>query len=161
MPKSKVLIYLEDKMDRIVLFIASLFCLIGSKCLATEIDYNACNSLEEVIAKETIEIGKTSTADFAELAHLHVSRGESYMLAGSYEKALRDIQEGYAYGQKCDDRETLIAVALNGSFCEIIIYDNLGMTQECKVALTNFQDAANLIGCNGCHDCAGNFQKHL
>ena len=80
------------------------------------------------------------------------------MLAGSYAEALKDIQDAYAYGRKCEDRPTLVEVAINGSFCEVIIYDNLGMAQECNVALMNFQAAANLIGCNGCHDCADIYQ---
>lgn len=145
-------------MGRLLCLIMSLFIVAFNASYADEINYSNCQSLQDVIVQETREIQNTNLAEHKELAHLHMLRAGSYTLAGASAEALDDIQTAYTHGRYCNDWATLVEVALNGSFFEVLNYDKLKMTEECDAALKNFQEAANLVGCPGCHDCQNDFQ---
>lgn len=137
-------------MNRTSFFIYFIFVTIGITSYANEINYNTCKTLEEVIIRETEEIAATDLGDFHELAQLYVSRGESYLLHGQYEKAIEDFKQVDCYLE--NDIDPAMIIAFRTAFGKVVSYDNLGMQQETEQALRELQNIADHAGCDDCID---------
>ena len=137
-------------MDRI-LFLVACFCLvIGISSYAGEIDYRDCESIQDVIERETREISSTNPFDRDELAQLYVSRGESYLLDAQYEKAIEDFQAANSLIGNSPNVESAMVIAFRVAFGEVIGYDNLGMHDRTQQALEQLQTIAIHVGCTDC-----------
>ncbi len=80
-------------------------CLCFTSCLYSSITYQDCESVVDVISKETKAITAINPADHDELAKMHVSRGESYMLSEQSEKAIEDFEKALFHAEYSSDVE--------------------------------------------------------
>ena len=137
-------------MSRIPVLVVFFCFLISAVSHANEIDYSQCESIQEVIAKETEEISLIHPADHDELAQLYVSRGESYLIAAQYDKAVADFQNANDQVGYCHSKDAAMVIAFRAAFGEVVSYDNLGMREETQEALYQLETIAAHVGC---HDC--------
>lgn len=137
-------------MGRIVILV--LFCceVFWIKCYSDEISYRNCQSIDDVIARETQEISNTPTYDHVELAELYVSRGESYVLNAQYEKAIEDFQSANFYFSNFQNINAALIIAFRAAFGEVVSYDNLGLQQHTQHALVHLQTIVDHIVCDDC-----------
>jgi tetratricopeptide (TPR) repeat protein len=134
-----------------LLFLIICFCVIaGISSYAGETDYSSCESIQDMIERETRKISSVSSLDNDELAQLYVSRGESYLLDAQYEKAIEDFQIANSIIGHSRNLELAMAVAFRATFGEVVSYDNLGMDDHAKQALEQLQVIVTHVGC---HDC--------
>ena len=136
-------------MDRIV-FLMTCFCVAIAASYSNEIDYSNCESIQDVIVRETREIADTNPADHEELAQLYVSRGESYLLDAQYEKAVEDFRNANSHLGHSRNIDSAMIVAFRAAFGEVVSYDNLGMQEHTQQAIQQLQAIASCIGCNDC-----------
>lgn len=149
-------------MNRTVFLIYLFFIIIFTTSCANEINYNICRTLQEVIIRETQEIAATNPANFHELAHLYVARGESYLLNRQYQQAIEDFKQVDCYLEHNIDSTRIIA--FRNAFGKVVSYDNLGMQQETEQSLQELQNIADHAGCDDCIDdrpCLGKFTSSL
>lgn len=137
-------------MKRIVFLVVFFTMLINAGFYANEIDYSTCRSIQEAIEKETQEISATHPADHNELAQLHVSRGESYLLNAQYTKAIEDFQNAVLHIRYSSDVDVAMFVAFRAAFGEAVSYDNLGMSEQTQYALDRLKEIVLHVGCNDC-----------
>jgi tetratricopeptide (TPR) repeat protein len=135
-------------MSRIVLLIVCLCMATVFECSAQAIDYGKCQSIEDVISKESEEIEHMSPSDHDELAYLYVSRGESHLLNAQYEKALDDFQNANSHLRYSRDAKTLMSVAFRAAFGEVIGYDNLGLYENAEQAIRQLQFIVRHFECD-------------
>ena len=141
-------------MRKVLGFLVGVLVIVACECSAGEINYEGCQSLEDVIARETIEIANTIPYDYEELAQLYVSRGESFLLNSQFDKAVEDFQIAYSYIGNSGNPNTDLMVAFRASFGEVVCYDNLGMPEQTQASLEQLTAIASHIGCDDC------LQKH-
>ena len=133
---------------RIKLIIA-LFCTgISIRSYAGTVNYSECRSLQDVIARETQEIINLDQDDYHELAELHVSRGESYLLAAQYEQAIDDFQKATSYLEDTSNLNPTIFTIFRAVFGKIICYDNLDMDEQVQENLEQLQEISSHINCD-------------
>ena len=137
-------------MNKVILVVACLSFLVGLKCFSDEIDYADCKTIEDVITRETEEIRNIQTIDHDELAQLHASRGESYLLSAEYEKALKDFQAACSEIKMSNDVESSMFVGFRILLGAAVCYDNLGMKDDCQLAIANLQAIVKYMGCQNC-----------
>ncbi len=137
-------------MNKIISLVACFCMTAGVAASAGEIDYSHCESLQDVIAKETCEIADTNSVDHDELAQLYVSRGESHLIGAQYEKALEDFQCAYSHLEHSRDSEAAEAIAFRATFGEVISCDNLGLYKQTWQAIERLQKIVDQIGCDDC-----------
>jgi len=125
-------------MTRIIFSVVCFFSLTSFSFFADEIDYGNCQSIQDVIERETQEITRSSL-DSHELAQLYVSRGESYLLAAQFEKAVVDFQNARLYIEDSLNSETATIVVFRAAFGEVVCYDNLGMEEIHYNLSSNFK----------------------
>ncbi len=132
-----------------VMFLLACFCmLVVGASYAREVDYSSCESIQDVIARETQEIANTHPAEYDELAELYVSRGESYLLSAQYEKAVDDFQNANSLLGRSQNIETALIVAFRAAFGEVVSYDNLGMQEDTERAIQQLQIIVGHVGGN-------------
>jgi len=137
-------------MYRIAFLMVCLCILAGVSSHSGEIDYSNCESIRDVIERETREISSIDPADHDELAQLYVSRGESYLLDAQYHKAVEDFQHANSHIGNCRNVDAAMVVAFRAAFGEVVSYDNLGMQEQAQQALWQFQTIATHVGCDDC-----------
>ncbi len=137
-------------MSRIAFLVFFFNMLISTASYASEIDYSNCKSIQEVIARETQEIAHTPSFDHNELAELYVSRGESYLLDGQYEKAVEDFQNVHSQLGYFQNGKAAAVIGFRAALGEVVSYDNLGMHEHAQEALGQLQALVEHIGCNDC-----------
>lgn len=140
-------------------FLAAFFCMLVSVVsYADWMEYSSCGSIQEVIVRETQEISLSHSADRDELAELYVSRGESYLLNGDYEKAVEDFTNAHLHLEYSRDVNATSIVAFRAAFGEVVSYDNLGVRGCAQEALEKLQVLVEHVGGNDCseyHPCQG------
>ncbi|MEK7340159.1 MAG: hypothetical protein AABZ92_05560 [Verrucomicrobiota bacterium] len=122
----------------------------GFKTCASEIDYNNCESIQDVLMRETQEIIIIHPDDHEELAQLYVSRGETYLLDAQYERAIEDFQNANSHIELSGDVDAAMIIAFRTAFGEVVSYDNLGMNEQTQQALLKLQTIVNHVGCEDC-----------
>ena len=133
----------------LVLIVCLGVSLVG-KVFPGEIDYASCQSIEDVIALETIHIEKTHSFDHEDLANLHVCRGESYLLNNQYKNAVEDFKIANSHLGYATNSDGDMILAFRSAFGEAVGYDNLGMMEESLQSLEQLQVIANHVGCSHC-----------
>jgi hypothetical protein len=130
-----------------------MFCfsmVMGVITYANEIDYSNCESIQNVIDRETQEIASTNPADHTELAELYVSRGESYLLDAQYEMAAEDFHNANVQLGYTNNISASMIVAFRTAFGEAVCYDNLGMPEHTQQAIQQLLTIANHAICDDC-----------
>ncbi len=135
-------------MTRVILIIA-LFCIgISIRLQASVINYSECRSLQDAIARETLEITSIDQDNYQELADLYVSRGESYLLDSQHEKAIEDFQKAIFYLEYSSDPDAANFTIFRALFGLVICYDNLNLDEQAQENLKKLQEISSRIGCN-------------
>ncbi|MES2200023.1 MAG: hypothetical protein V4489_07640 [Chlamydiota bacterium] len=129
----------------------------GASC-ANEIDYKDCQSIVDVIERESLEIRNVGALDHNELAQLHVSRGESYLLNAQHEKAAEDFLLADFHSEYMQEMEDIIMIRFRTAFGKAVSYDNLGMRGETEEALQQLQIIAEHVVCPNCAENKPRFE---
>jgi hypothetical protein len=117
---------------------------------AAEIDYMHCYSIQDAIARETEEITHAYFTDHDELSLLYVSRGESYLFDGQYEKAIDDFETAnYHLGHSQNIKDSM-PVAFRTALGKVVSCDNLGLHDLTQQSIHQLQEIARLAGCGDC-----------
>ncbi len=74
----------------------------NASVFSEKIDYNIFSSFDELISYETSKIADFYSGNYADLSDAYINRGESHLLAGNYELAVEDLQNGYELAGFCD-----------------------------------------------------------
>lgn len=137
-------------MHRIIFFIL-VFWSLSLEVQAFQIDYRKCESLEDVIKSETLQIEQTSYSNHEELASLYIARGESYLLAAKYNDALDDFQKANFQLEYINDEEVVFNFNFLSLLSEIVCYDALGYTEEADLGIKQLQLKVDQFKCTNCN----------
>lgn len=148
----------EGKMNKVVHLIVFFLMLIRGASYANEIDYRDCQSIVDVIERESLEIMNVEALDHNELAQLYVSRGESYLLNVQYEKAAEDFILAEFHSEHMQGMDDIIMIRFRTAFGKVVSYDNLGMRGETEEALQQLQIIAEHVVCPNCAERQPRFE---
>lgn len=129
------------------------FCLalnLFGKAFAANLDYTNCQSLEDVIILETLQIKDSHPLDHENLANLYTCRGESYLLNDQYKNAIEDFKIANSHLGYSTNSDRDMILAFRGVFGASIGYDKLGMQEDCIQSLEQLQIIINQVGCDHC-----------
>jgi tetratricopeptide (TPR) repeat protein len=127
--------------------ISLLFISTSIRLQAKAVNYSECRSIQDAIARETLEIASVDQDNYQELAELYVSRGESYLLDAQHEKAIEDFQKATSYLEHTSDPDTAIFTIFRAVFGQVICYDNLTLNEQVQENLQKLQEISSRIGC--------------
>jgi hypothetical protein len=119
---------------------------------AAEKDYVHCYSIQDAIVRETNEITCAYFADHNDLSQLYVSRGESYLLDGQYEKAIDDFEAAHYHLGYSQNAEDSMPVAFRAALGKAVSCDNLGRHELTQQAVYQLEEIAARVGCDDCLD---------
>jgi tetratricopeptide (TPR) repeat protein len=91
-----------------------------------------------IIEEENHAIDATNEFQYEKLADLYASRGESYLIIGNNQEALKDFQTAYRYSQLCPTQEEsipLIFRSLLGVFLASICTEDLATAEKICISL--------------------------
>jgi hypothetical protein len=134
-------------MQKIIFFIIASLVFIYEIPYANEIDYKSCQSIDDVIERESLEILNTEIGNHDELAWLYISRGESYLLGAQYEKAIQDFLLADFHSSFMFNIDNIVMIGFRSAFGKAVSYDNLDIQEQVEEALQQLQIIAGHINC--------------
>lgn len=137
-------------MNRIIFLAISFLMVFHRISHAGEIDYKNCQSISDVIERESLEIMNVEAKDHIELAQLYVSRGESYLLNSQYEEATQDFLLADFHSEYMQNMDDVIIIRFRTAFGRVVSYDNLGRKDEVQETLQQLQIIAESMVCHNC-----------
>lgn len=118
-------------MRTVFLFVFSVL----SIAIVYAIDRHSPSSIKNLILHETQEIQEAELQGADDLSLKYINRAESYIVAGTFEKALEDLEKGYAVACQRSQRN----VEQRSLLDMMVTYAYLGDDEKALLATEHFQ----------------------
>jgi hypothetical protein len=130
----------------ILLSVLSISSLYSQK----QVNYNAFDSIEEVIEFESNFIEYIPNDSSMELSEAYANRGESFLLCNRFAEALDDFQKSYDFAIIVKNAKILSQLIFRSLFGQAIAYANLNMPQAIEPITHELLLITRSMQCNDC-----------